>query len=52
VEKSIPKTLVCHICGRSYGLSSLQIHLPNCIKMFVDLESKKPFEQRKKLPSI
>ena len=52
VEKTQPKTLVCHICGRPYGLTSLQIQIPNCIKKFNDFENKKPVNERKLLPSI
>jgi len=31
---SKPQTLLCYICGREYGLSSLSIHAPQCKEKF------------------
>lgn len=36
-----PKVLVCHICGREFGLTSLAIHQKQCSIKFVDNEKKK-----------
>lgn len=30
-----PVTRVCHVCGRQYGLSSFEIHLKQCKKLWV-----------------
>ena len=37
-----PRTLVCYICGREYGIASLAIHVKACIKKFEIQESLKP----------
>ena len=45
-----PKTRVCYICGRQYGLSSYEIHLKQCKELWVARESLKPPKERKELP--
>ncbi|KRX10239.1 hypothetical protein PPERSA_07324 [Pseudocohnilembus persalinus] len=45
-----PKTLVCHICGREYGTTSLKIHIPQCEKKWENEQAKLPKNQRKPLP--
>ena len=47
---SKPAALVCHICGREYGTSSLKIHLPQCEKMWVEREKLKPRAERRPVP--
>ena len=53
MEKAIskgPKTRMCYICGRQYGLSSYEIHLKQCKDLWVARESQKPTSERKPLP--
>ena len=45
-----PKTRVCYICGRQYGLSSYEIHLKQCKELWIARESLKPPKERKELP--
>ena len=45
-----PRTRVCHVCGRQYGLSSFHIHLKQCVKLWEERESKKPPGQRRPVP--
>lgn len=46
-----PKTLMCYICGREFGTSSLEIHIKSCIKKWELEESKKPKGERRPVPS-
>ena len=41
---------MCHVCGREFGLTSLQIHQKQCEVKFKNEEKKKPKEERKPLP--
>ncbi|TMW65916.1 hypothetical protein Poli38472_003681 [Pythium oligandrum] len=50
VLKSGPVTRVCHVCGRQYGLSSFDIHLRQCKKLFIAQEELKPPNERRQLP--
>lgn len=45
-----PKTRVCYICGRQYGLSSYDIHLKQCKDLWIAREELKPPRERKRLP--
>ena len=45
-----PRTLVCYICGREYGTTSLGIHVKTCIKKFEMEQNKKPKRERKPMP--
>lgn len=45
-----PRTLFCYICGKEYGINSLQIHLKSCIKKFEMEESFKPPHKRRPVP--
>mmetsp|Transcript_4283 Transcript_4283/g.7500 ORF Transcript_4283/g.7500 Transcript_4283/m.7500 type:complete len:246 (-) Transcript_4283:113-850(-) len=45
-----PKSVTCYICGRGYGTSSIGIHLPQCEKKFLEIESRKPKKERRPLP--
>jgi len=45
-----PRTRMCYICGRQYGLSSYEIHLKQCKDLWVARESQKPPSERKPLP--
>jgi hypothetical protein len=33
-----PKGVICYICGRDFGLSSIAIHEPQCMKVFIYLK--------------
>jgi hypothetical protein len=46
-----PKALVCYICGRQYGTSSLGIHIKACQKSWEVEQSKLPVNERRKCPS-
>ena len=45
-----PRALVCYICGREYGTSSLDIHLKTCKKKWEQDQEKLPPGKRKPLP--
>eukprot|EP00347_Sterkiella_histriomuscorum_P001028 403373615 len=45
-----PKTLVCYICGREFGTSSLDIHIKSCKQKWENEQSQKPKNERKPLP--
>lgn len=45
-----PKTRVCYICGRQYGLTSFDIHVKQCKELWVAREELRPPKERKKLP--
>ena len=47
---SKPPALVCHICGREYGTTSLKIHLPQCEKLWIERESLKDRRDRRPVP--
>ena len=37
-----PRALMCYICGREYGTTSLEIHLKTCKKKWDVEQEKKP----------
>ena len=45
-----PKTRVCYVCGRQYGLNSFEIHLKQCKELWIAREAEKDPRERKKLP--
>merc|ERR1719277_1939854 len=45
-----PKTVVCYICGREFGKTSIDIHEKQCAKKWQDTEAQKPPRERKPLP--
>eukprot|EP01038_Epipyxis_sp_PR26KG_P012529 gene12529-16805_t len=45
-----PKTRVCYVCGRSYGLNSYEIHLKQCKELWIAREELKDPRERRKLP--
>jgi hypothetical protein len=47
---SMPKAVVCYICGRQYGTSSIAIHQKTCLKQFEAQEAEKPAHLRRALP--
>jgi hypothetical protein len=46
-----PVAVICYICGRQYGRSSLGIHLRQCKKLWNQREALKPEYERKQLPT-
>lgn len=42
-----PAGVMCYICGRKYGTTSIDIHLPQCEKAWDDQEAKKPKAERR-----
>eukprot|EP00727_Mastigamoeba_balamuthi_P001956 m51a1_g11758 hypothetical protein (596) ;mRNA; f:209770-212117 len=45
-EPHRPKTLVCYVCGREFGTSSLAIHQAQCLKKRALQQAQLPPEQR------
>ena len=45
-----PVAVICYICGRQYGRSSLGIHLKQCKKLWEQREALKPRDERKPVP--
>lgn len=45
-----PKMFLCYLCGREYGSKSLPIHIPQCQKMWLAQEEKKPKKDRRPMP--
>ena len=45
-----PKTRVCYVCGRLYGIHSFEIHLKQCKDLWIAREAEKDPRERKKLP--
>lgn len=45
-----PKGMVCYICGREFGASSISIHEPQCMKKWEMENAKLPKHQRRPLP--
>ncbi|XP_045216283.2 zinc finger protein 474-like [Mercenaria mercenaria] len=45
------KTVVCYICGREFGSSSVSIHEPQCLKKWRAENDKLPKTQRRKTPT-
>jgi hypothetical protein len=45
-----PKTRMCYICGRQYGLSSFEIHIKQCRELWIAREALKVKSERKPVP--
>lgn len=45
------KTVVCYICGREFGSSSVTIHEPQCLKKWQAENANLPKGQRRKPPT-
>eukprot|EP01006_Ploeotia_vitrea_P042215 TRINITY_DN66613_c7_g6_i1.p1 TRINITY_DN66613_c7_g6~~TRINITY_DN66613_c7_g6_i1.p1 ORF type:complete len:917 (+),score=451.82 TRINITY_DN66613_c7_g6_i1:394-3144(+) len=46
----LPTTLVCYLCGREYGVASLEIHILRCRRLWIEREEKLDKDQRRSLP--
>jgi hypothetical protein len=44
--------LICYICGREFGLTSLPIHQPQCEVRYRNEEARKDIDDRKDLPQV
>merc|ERR1712123_414644 len=40
----------CYLCGRDYGLRSIAIHVPHCLKKWEDEQKKIPRSKRRSPP--
>jgi len=47
-----PRDVICHICGRKYTVHSINIHIPQCEKLFQAQQEKLPKSDRKQLPQL
>lgn len=45
-----PRTIICYICGRQYGVHSYDIHLKQCKDLWIAREGQKPKKERRPLP--
>ncbi|KAK9862143.1 hypothetical protein WJX84_000129 [Apatococcus fuscideae] len=45
-----PRMLMCYLCGREFGSTSLAIHVPQCQKKWLDQEAQKDPRERRPLP--
>ncbi|OQR92491.1 hypothetical protein ACHHYP_03659 [Achlya hypogyna] len=45
-----PKVKLCYVCGREYGLSSIEIHVKQCKLLWIAQEEKKPPRERRPVP--
>ena len=43
-------TVICYVCGQKYTTHSINIHLPQCKKLFLARHEKLPRKDRKQLP--
>jgi hypothetical protein len=45
-----PRSVNCRICGRAYGTASIEIHIPQCEKLFMKRQALLPRHQKQRLP--
>lgn len=45
-----PKAIMCYICGREYGTTSIKIHIKSCEKKWENEQSQLPAKKRKPCP--
>lgn len=45
-----PKTIVCYICGREFGTTSISIHEPQCLKKWKIENNTLPKHMRRQVP--
>ncbi|CAL8091227.1 unnamed protein product [Calicophoron daubneyi] len=46
-----PKTVVCYICGREFGTTSIGVHEPQCLKKWKAENDRLPREKRRSEPT-
>jgi hypothetical protein len=49
-EGQRPTGFTCYLCGQQYGSQSLLLHIPQCQKKWVMVESQKPRQEQRPLP--
>jgi hypothetical protein len=47
-----PRDAVCHICGRKYTIHSIDIHVPQCEKLWIQRQELLPKKDRKPVPKL
>jgi hypothetical protein len=47
-----PRDVVCHICGRNYTIHSINLHIPQCEKIYQQRQGTLPKSERKPLPKL
>eukprot|EP00523_Entomoneis_sp_CCMP467_P018514 CAMPEP_0168821600 /NCGR_PEP_ID=MMETSP0726-20121227/9492_1 /TAXON_ID=265536 /ORGANISM="Amphiprora sp., Strain CCMP467" /LENGTH=437 /DNA_ID=CAMNT_0008874235 /DNA_START=897 /DNA_END=2210 /DNA_ORIENTATION=- len=47
-----PRDVICHICGRKYTIHSIDIHLPQCTKLYHQRQELLPESERKPIPRL
>ncbi|GFR40425.1 hypothetical protein Agub_g999 [Astrephomene gubernaculifera] len=47
-----PVGFTCYLCGQQYGSQSLMVHIPQCQKKWVMVESSKPRLEQRPLPPM
>jgi hypothetical protein len=50
VKSSGPKTVICYICGRQYGSTSIALHEPKCLEKWEIENNQLPLEKRRPTP--
>jgi hypothetical protein len=47
-----PRDALCHICGRKYTIHSIDIHVPQCEKLWRQRQELLPPQERKPVPTL
>jgi hypothetical protein len=47
-----PRDALCHICGRKYTIHSIDIHIPQCEKLWIQRQELLPKKDRKPVPTL
>jgi hypothetical protein len=47
-----PRDARCHICGRKYTIHSIDIHVPQCEKLWIQRQELLPKKDRKPVPTL
>jgi DNA-directed RNA polymerase subunit M/transcription elongation factor TFIIS len=47
-----PRDALCHICGRKYTIHSIDIHVPQCEKLWLQRQALLPKQDRKPVPAL
>ena len=47
-----PRDALCHICGRKYTIHSIDIHVPQCEKLWIQRQELLPTRDRKPVPTL
>ena len=44
--------VICHICGRKYTIHSINLHIPNCERMYHERQQQLPKKEQKPIPTL